>query len=124
VDGRHRLGLERPSAADPLNRPPRYSRRARANADGQLDTTRAEPPRVGHRSSTTSDTASGGLTNVRTSTARARLDASTPFLLDDGIVSTGLGTLGTGLQAGLPGDGFVLVGADGNQVWQGDYPST
>lgn len=54
---------------------------------------------------------------------RARLDASTPFLLDDGTVSAEYGTLGTGMHADLPGHGFVLVDADGNQVWQGDYPS-
>ena len=52
-----------------------------------------------------------------------RLDAKTPFLLDDGTVSQAYGTLGTGMHANLPGHGFVLVDAAGNQVWQGDYPS-
>jgi peroxiredoxin len=47
----------------------------------------------------------------------------TPFLLDDGTVSNEYGTLGTGMHPGLPGHGFVLVDANGNQVWKGDYPS-
>ena len=54
---------------------------------------------------------------------RQRLGASTPFLLDDGTVSEQYGTLGTGMHEGLPGHGFVLIDADGKQVWQGDYPS-
>lgn len=54
---------------------------------------------------------------------RERLGATTPFLLDDGTVSEEYGTLGTGMHEGLPGHGFVLIDADGNQVWQGDYPS-
>lgn len=54
---------------------------------------------------------------------RQRLGAATAFLLDDGTVSAEYGTLGTGMHEGLPGHGFVLIDADGNQVWQGDYPS-
>jgi len=54
---------------------------------------------------------------------RERLGAKAPFLLDDGTVSDEYGTLGTGMHEGLPGHGFVLVDADGNQVWKGDYPS-
>lgn len=55
--------------------------------------------------------------------AREALGVTTPFLLDDGTVSDQYGTLGTGMHAGLPGHGFVLVDAEGNQVWKGDYPS-
>ena len=47
----------------------------------------------------------------------------TPFLLDDGKVSDAYGTLGTGMHPGLPGHGFVLINVEGDQVWQGDYPS-
>jgi hypothetical protein len=47
----------------------------------------------------------------------------TPFLMDDGKVSDAYGTLGTGMHPGLPGHGFVLINAEGDQVWQGDYPS-
>ena len=57
---------------------------------------------------------------------RAAMDAvkiSTPFLLDDGTVSEEYGTLGTGMHAGLPGHGFILINAAGEQVWSGDYPS-
>lgn len=54
---------------------------------------------------------------------RERLGVRAPFLIDDGTVSDAYGTLGTGMHEGLPGHGFVLVDADGNQVWQGDYPS-
>ncbi len=56
--------------------------------------------------------------------AAAAVGAKTPFLLDDGTVSKEYGTLGTGMHAGLPGHGFVLVDANGNQVWKGDHPST
>lgn len=52
-----------------------------------------------------------------------RYGATTPYLLDDGTVSEAYGTLGTGMHPGVPGHGFVLIDADGNQVWQGDYPS-
>jgi peroxiredoxin len=52
-----------------------------------------------------------------------RYGATTPYLLDDGTVSEAYGTLGTGMHAGLPGHGFVLVDADGVQRWQGEYPS-
>ncbi|WP_448059765.1 peroxiredoxin family protein [Cellulomonas hominis] len=54
---------------------------------------------------------------------RERLGAKASFLLDDGTVSEEYGTLGTGMHEGLPGHGFVLVDAAGNQVWKGDYPS-
>lgn len=52
-----------------------------------------------------------------------RAGVMTPFLMDDGRISEAYGTLGTGMHAGLPGHGFVLVNADGNQVWSADYPS-
>jgi peroxiredoxin len=55
--------------------------------------------------------------------ATAAAGAKAPFLLDDGTVSQEYGTLGTGMHAGLPGHGFVLVDASGKQVWKGDYPS-
>lgn len=54
---------------------------------------------------------------------RERLGVQTPFLLDDGTVSAAYGTLGTGMHEGLPGHGFVLIDADGKQLWHGDYPS-
>ncbi|MGA4506531.1 peroxiredoxin family protein [Propionibacteriaceae bacterium G1746] len=53
----------------------------------------------------------------------ARFGVSTPYLLDDGTVSKAYNTIGKGMHAGLPGHGFVLIDADGNQLWQGDYPS-
>ena len=53
----------------------------------------------------------------------ARLGVQSAFLLDDGTVSEAYGTLGTGMHQGLPGHGFVLVDADGMQVWYGNYPS-
>lgn len=52
-----------------------------------------------------------------------RLGVQSAFLLDDGTVSEAYGTLGTGMHEGLPGHGFVLVDADGMQVWYGNYPS-
>jgi peroxiredoxin len=55
--------------------------------------------------------------------AAAVAGVTTPFLLDDGTVSAEYGTLGTGMHPGLPGHGFVLIDADGKQVWKGDYPS-
>lgn len=54
---------------------------------------------------------------------RVRLGVQAPFLLDDGRVSEAYGMLGTGMHAGLPGHGFVLVDADGVQRWSGSYPS-
>lgn len=48
---------------------------------------------------------------------------TTPYLLDDGTVSQAYDTLGTGMHAGLPGHGFVLIAPDGTQLWQGEYPS-
>ncbi len=55
--------------------------------------------------------------------AMASAGVTTPFLIDDGKVSAEYGTLGTGMHAGLPGHGFVLINADGAQVWAGNYPS-
>jgi peroxiredoxin len=55
--------------------------------------------------------------------AMAYTGVVTPFLMDDGKVSDAYGTLGTGMHPGLPGHGFVLVNAEGDQVWQGSYPS-
>jgi peroxiredoxin len=54
---------------------------------------------------------------------RVRLGVVAPFLLDDGRVSDAYGMLGTGMHAGLPGHGFVLVDAAGVQRWSGSYPS-
>jgi peroxiredoxin len=48
---------------------------------------------------------------------------STPFLLDDGAVSTAYGVLGRGMHAGLPGHSFVLIDSTGTQRWYGEYPS-
>ena len=47
----------------------------------------------------------------------------TPFLLDDGSVSTAYGTIGKGMHANLPGHSFVLIDKAGNQRWYGEYPS-
>jgi hypothetical protein len=47
----------------------------------------------------------------------------TPFLLDDGTVSTAYGTIGKGMHAGLPGHSFVLIDKTGKQRWYGEYPS-
>ncbi|PFG44870.1 peroxiredoxin [Georgenia soli] len=52
-----------------------------------------------------------------------RYGVTTPYLIDDGMVSEAYGVLGTGMHAGLPGHGFVLIDADGVQRWQGEYPS-
>lgn len=54
---------------------------------------------------------------------RERLGVATPFGLDDGTVSQAYGTLGTGMHAGLPGHGFVLIDAEGSELWYGNYPS-
>lgn len=53
----------------------------------------------------------------------ATYGVTTPFLLDDGTVSEEYGTLGTGMHEGLPGHSFVLVDADGQRAWSGNYPS-
>ena len=50
-------------------------------------------------------------------------DVRTPFLLDDGTVSTAYGTIGKGMHADLPGHSFVLIDKAGNQRWYGEYPS-
>lgn len=47
----------------------------------------------------------------------------TPFLLDDGAVSSAYGTIGRGMHAGLPGHSFVVIDSDGMQRWYGEYPS-
>jgi peroxiredoxin len=47
----------------------------------------------------------------------------TPFLLDDGTVSTEYKTLGQGMHAGLPGHSFVLIDKNGVQRWFGEFPS-
>ncbi len=47
----------------------------------------------------------------------------TPFLVDDGSVSTAYGTIGKGMHANLPGHSFVLIDKAGNQRWYGEYPS-
>ena len=47
----------------------------------------------------------------------------TPFLLDDGTVSTAYKTIGHGMHAGLPGHSFVLIDKEGVQRWYGEYPS-
>lgn len=54
---------------------------------------------------------------------RERLGVKAPFLLDDGTISEAYGTLGVGMHEGLPGHGFILIDADGNQLWHGNYPS-
>lgn len=54
---------------------------------------------------------------------RERLGVQAPFLLDDGTVSSAYDTLGKGMHAGLPGHGFILIDADGTQLWHGNYPS-
>ncbi|GEP35427.1 hypothetical protein NSZ01_31950 [Nocardioides szechwanensis] len=48
---------------------------------------------------------------------------TTPFLLDDGTVAQAYGTLGNGMHAGLPGHSFVLIDTEGQQRWNGEYPS-
>lgn len=48
---------------------------------------------------------------------------TTPFLLDDGTVSTDYGTIGKGMHAGLPGHSFVAIDTGGLQRWYGEYPS-
>jgi peroxiredoxin len=50
-------------------------------------------------------------------------EVRTPFLLDDGTVSTAYGTIGKGMHAGLPGHSFVLIDKTGVQRWYGEYPS-
>ena len=52
-----------------------------------------------------------------------RYGVTTPFLLDDGTVSSAYGTLGKGMHADLPGHSFVLIDAAGTQRWYGEYPS-
>ena len=47
----------------------------------------------------------------------------TPFLLDDGKVSTAYKTIGRGMHAGLPGHSFVVIDKTGTQRWYGEYPS-
>jgi peroxiredoxin len=47
---------------------------------------------------------------------------TTPFLLDDGAVSTAYGTIGKGMHGGLPGHSFVVIDAEGIQRWYGEFP--
>jgi peroxiredoxin len=47
---------------------------------------------------------------------------TTPFLLDDGTVSTAYGTIGKGMHGGLPGHSFVVIDAEGIQRWYGEFP--
>lgn len=47
---------------------------------------------------------------------------TTPFLLDDGTVSTAYGTIGKGMHGGLPGHSFVAIDTQGTQRWYGEYP--
>ena len=56
-------------------------------------------------------------------TDMAANDVRTPFLIDDGTVSTAYGTIGKGMHEGLPGHSFVLIDKAGNQRWYGEYPS-
>lgn len=53
----------------------------------------------------------------------ASYGVTTPFLLDDGRVSTAYKTIGRGMHAGLPGHSFVLIDKSGVQRWFGEYPS-
>jgi peroxiredoxin len=62
-------------------------------------------------------------TTEQIKTDMARNGVKTPFLLDDGTVSTAYGTLGKGMHAGLPGHSFVLIDTQGTQRWYGEYPS-
>lgn len=48
---------------------------------------------------------------------------TTPFLLDDGQVSSAYDTLGKGMHAGLPGHSFFVIDSTGVQRWYGEYPS-
>lgn len=48
---------------------------------------------------------------------------TSPVLLDDGTVSKAYDTLGKGMHEGLPGHSFILIGPDGTQLWNGEYPS-
>lgn len=52
-----------------------------------------------------------------------RFGLTTPYSIDrGGIVSRAYDTLGKGHHAELPGHSFVLIGADGNQLWRGRLP--
>ncbi len=53
----------------------------------------------------------------------ATYGVKTPFLLDNGKVSTAYKTIGHGMHAGLPGHSFVLIDKTGVQRWYGEYPS-
>ncbi|MDO8107611.1 peroxiredoxin family protein [Isoptericola sp. b441] len=52
-----------------------------------------------------------------------RFGVTIPVLLDDGAVSKAYDTLGKGMHAGLPGHSFILIDAQGTQLWYGEYPS-
>ncbi len=48
----------------------------------------------------------------------------TPFLIyADDTVSRDYDVLGKGMHANMPGHGFVLIDAKGQQRWYGEYPS-
>lgn len=50
-------------------------------------------------------------------------NVTTPFLLDDGTVSSAYRVLGKGMHAGLPGHSFVVIDSSGTERWYGNYPS-
>lgn len=54
---------------------------------------------------------------------RSRIGVKSAFYLDDGKVTRAYNMLGKGMHADLPGHGFVLVNAAGQQVWSAEYPS-
>ncbi|AZN30411.1 redoxin domain-containing protein [Flaviflexus salsibiostraticola] len=53
----------------------------------------------------------------------AQFGVTTPYLLDNGIVSEAYDVLDKGMHPGLPGHGFVLIDGEGIQRWYGNYPS-
>lgn len=62
-------------------------------------------------------------TSARITADMRTYGVKTPFLLDNGKVSTEYKTIGHGMHAGLPGHSFVLIDKDGIQRWYGEYPS-
>jgi peroxiredoxin len=53
----------------------------------------------------------------------ARFSIKTPYLVDDGTVSSAYGVLGKGMHANLPGHGFVFIDKTGKIRWEKEYPS-
>lgn len=53
----------------------------------------------------------------------SRYQVRSPYLLDDGSVSTAYDVLGKGMHEGLPGHSFVLIDKNGIKRWSGNYPS-